>query len=464
MERLFSPCTRYRDLEQSRGFVPPEWLRELNLNVSTDEFLSAERGFTYADLYTMLGNGEAITWLTPQAAIVLAEWRVWLHWRKLNKCRLCFTVDGKEIVAWAHSSEALSEICDVVLRLVAASVVRSVVLRQLIPVDGALINAASLAYLMEQCQSLKALTLQNLVLDEDHCRVLGAYSRPDLDVVLTRCKLTSAGATALAEVLGRNEGPIKLDLCKMDCCVIANGLRGNSRLKSFSPYFSRDLDIRNQQLLAIADAIRENKGLIEWCLRCPGIMAMNDETWDAVCDSLKTHPTLQVLDLSMIYHDAATAPAGNTSRVQALLGMMKLNTSILTIHLRDQYSEHELFRESVVPYLETNRFRLHVRAIQKTLPIPYRAKVLGSALLAVRTDPNRFWMLISGNAEVAFPSTTATTAPATSLPTPATAATAATTSNTDGASTVATATATVIRAASSTGASAVDSAATPTAR
>jgi hypothetical protein len=43
--------------------------------------------------------------------------------------------------------------------------------------------------------------------------------------------------------------------------------------------------------------------------------------------------------------------------------------------------------------------------------------VLGRALLAVRTDPNRFWVFLSGNAEVAFPSTTA----AASLPTPATA-------------------------------------------
>ena len=46
--------------------------------------------------------------------------------------------------------------------------------------------------------------------------------------------------------------------------------------------------------------------------------------------------------------------------------------------------------------------------------------MLGRALLAVRTDPNRFWMLLSGNAEVAFPSTTAATTPAANLPAPAT--------------------------------------------
>jgi hypothetical protein len=108
---------------------------------------------------------------------------------------------------------------------------------------------------------------------------------------------------------------------------------------------------------------------------------------------------------------------------------VKVNTSMHTIHLPDAIpvSEHEFFRQSVVPYLETNRLRPRVRAIQKTLPITYRAKVLGRALLAVRTDPNRFWMLLSGNAEVALPSTTATTTLAASLPTPAI---AATTSNT----------------------------------
>ena len=73
MERLFSPCTRYRDLRESQGVVPPpEWLRELDLNVSTDELLSAERGFTYADLYTMLEQGDTMTWLTPHTAIVSA--------------------------------------------------------------------------------------------------------------------------------------------------------------------------------------------------------------------------------------------------------------------------------------------------------------------------------------------------------------------------------------------------------
>jgi hypothetical protein len=145
--------------------------------------------------------------------------------------------------------------------------------------------------------------------------------------------------------------------------------------------------------------------------------AMSDETWDAVCDYLKTHPTLEVLDLrSVITDDYTTAPAVIKTRIQVLLDMMKVNMSIHTIHLSDRYCEHELYRRSVIPYLQTNRLRPRLLAIQKTRPIPYRAKVPGRALLAVRTDPNSFWMLLSGNAEVAFPPPTA----AANLPTPAT--------------------------------------------
>ena len=99
--------------------------------------------------------------------------------------------------------------------------------------------------------------------------------------------------------------------------------------------------------------------------------------------------------------------------------MMKVNMMIHTIRVR--FSEYELFRGSVIPHLETNRFRPHLLAIQITRPIPYRAKVLGRALLAVRTDTNIFWMLLLGNAEVAFSSVTPTTTQAANLPTPATA-------------------------------------------
>jgi hypothetical protein len=423
MERLFSPCTRYRDIVEFRGGRErfrrqlPEGMRELNLDVSTEELLSAERAFTYADLYAMIGNRNKIAWLTPRTAVVrVAGIAKHIVSHLVEPCGFSFKVDGKEILAFALSPEHLLEICDVVLRLLAVSVVQSVIIDEWSCPDGTLITAPTLAYMMQQCQSLKFLFLRYLDMDENHCRLLGDYSRPDLEIVLDRCKITSAGAASLAEVLGRNQGPTTLDDCGIDNSSLANGLRGNSTLKSLKLRITSSPEDGNREVLAIADALRENKGLVSLTYGS----RISDETWDAVCDSLETHPTLEVLDLRS--REAVMAPTVLKSRIQALVDMMKANMSIHTIQLEDQYYEHKLFKESVISYLETNRLRPRLLAIQQTLPQMYRFKVLGRALLAVRSDPNRFWMLLSGNAEVVFPSTTAATTTAASLSTPANAA------------------------------------------
>jgi hypothetical protein len=434
MQRLFSPCTRYRDQLESRSSLElaeilrrqPELLQELNLHVSTEDFLSAERAFTYADLYAMLRNQNTVLWLTAHTAVVRADVM------DIFSCFYYFTfnIDGQDISALARSPEALSEIVDVVRRLLLANArdVYKLELRCDVYPGEVFFDAPSFAYLVEQCQNLKALRLERIALDEDHCRVLGALSRPGFEIVLKRCQIAVAAGAILAQFLGRNQGPTKLDCCYIDNSVLADGLRGNSRLKSLRPRLSNNHNVDNRDVLAIAGALRENKGLIHLDLH-DGFSA-NKETWDAVCDSLKTHPTLEVLSLGPMQRLGL-----DQSQIQALVDMMKMNTSIHTIHLHHRiHSELVFFQGSVFPYLRANRLRPRLLAIQKALPIPYRAKVLGRALHAVITDPNRIWMLLSGNAEVAFPSTTATTIAVASLPTSASVA-----ANECGASVVATA-------------------------
>jgi hypothetical protein len=271
-------------------------------------------------------------------------------------------VDGQNISALARSLEALSEIVDVVRRLLVAYVREVVELEYLSVVrSGDVFSNApssSFAYLVEQCQNLKALTLKRIALDEDHCRVLGNFSEPGLEIELDCCEITVAACGVLAQVLGRNHGPTKLGCCDIDNSVLADGLRGNSRLKSLSPRLFGYNDGGNQEVLAITGGLRENKGLIDVDLQHD--FRMSDGTWDALCDSLKTHPTLQALNLlgsGMIRQTVLKA------RVQALVDMMKVNISIHTIHLHACYSQHKLFRESVIPDLETNRFRPRLLAI-----------------------------------------------------------------------------------------------------
>jgi hypothetical protein len=340
--------------------------------------------------------------LTPQAAVVHADDTELTHYYLQYQGTLRVDVDGKEIFVFALYSEDLLEICDIVLRLLAASVVHSVHLSNWkLHCPHVSINATGLAYLMEQCQSLKALTLENLAgLGDDHFCVLKDFSRPDLEIELKKCRISGA-------LLGRNQGPTKLDSCFTYTTnpFLVNGLRGNSRLKSFKSRIDGSTESGNRGFLEFAGALRENKGLVELDLYHE--FKMSDETWDAVCDSLKTHPTLQVLSLQSIW---LCGKEGLKSRIPALLRMLKMNTTIHTMNLHPSYSTQELFRGLVQPYLETNRLRPRIRAIQQTRPVAYRSKVLGRALLAVRLNSNSLWMLLSGNPEVALPSTTATTA------------------------------------------------------
>jgi hypothetical protein len=424
MEHLFSPCTRLFDILEDDREYDFETLDELNLDISTEELLSAETAFTYADLYAMIEGGKTVAWLTTHAAVVRVHDEGTYAWEQLDEsCFFYFNVDGKEMNAFARSHEHLLEICDVVLRLLAASVAHSVILHEKSFRDSALINATSLECLMEQCQKLKVLRLEGVALDENHCRVLGTYSR--LEIELEKCRFTgTAGAETLVEVLGRNQGPTELDRCAIDIFVLADGLRGNSRLKRMT-LCPINRDAANQDLLAISSALKENKGLVHLHLQYD--FGKSDETWGAICDSLETHPTLEVMELRNSNGSSFTS-SEITSRLQALVHMLKVNTSIHTIHVPDLYSQHELFRGSVIPHLETNRLRSRLLTIQGSRPIAYCAKLLGRALLAVRTDPNSFWMLLSGNPEVFFPSTSVTTTPAINLPTPAT-ATAISTAN-----------------------------------
>jgi hypothetical protein len=77
--------------------------------------------------------------------------------------------------------------------------------------------------------------------------------------------------------------------------VFVNVLRGSSRLKSFKPAIVSRYAFGRQGLLAFTSALRKNKGLVELNLRYYGV---NDGMWDAFCDSLNAHQTLEILDLS----------------------------------------------------------------------------------------------------------------------------------------------------------------------
>jgi hypothetical protein len=86
MEHLFSPCTRLSDLLESRGREGHrEWLQELNLDVSTEDLISARRAFTYADLHALLENEDTVAWLTPHTAVAREDGKGLNYWEELDE-------------------------------------------------------------------------------------------------------------------------------------------------------------------------------------------------------------------------------------------------------------------------------------------------------------------------------------------------------------------------------------------
>jgi hypothetical protein len=122
---------------------------------------------------------------------------------------------------------------------------------------------------MEQCPSMNALSLNSIEIDEDHCRVLGAYSRSGLKIELNRCKYFGRGYWT------QPHSRPSLISGKSDNFVLADGLRGNSRLKSFAPRIWNRSDAY-PELLAIARVLRENKSLVH--LNPSVGLFVNDET------------------------------------------------------------------------------------------------------------------------------------------------------------------------------------------
>jgi hypothetical protein len=175
---------------------------------------------------------------------------------------------------------------------------------------------------------------------------------------------------------------------------------------------------------------KENKGLEYLTLRRSDFTGnANVECWDSVvqvCDSLKTHATLQVLNLGEIHRLGETlTPAVPRSRIQPLVDMMKVNMSIHTIHLDSLASTCRYTQYIWIPLLtgntsftERRSSRISSGSGYSRMPSRKLAQLhtVPRALLAVRSNRNRFWMLLSGNAEIAFPSKTTTIAIAANLP------------------------------------------------
>jgi hypothetical protein len=190
-------------------------------------------------------------------------------------------------IVFARSHRAFMEICDVVLRLLAASVVHSAILKT---TGLAAWMNASFGVSDGALPSLKCLTLEKLSMDESHCRAWHLFETRSRDRAET-LSITGAGASAGGGP-GR-KGTDEAISVKLTCAYSRMGY-AEIVVWKIEQLLSQNFDVGNREFVRCRRP-RRKEGLVS--LHLLHGFTMGDRTWDAVCNSLKKHPTLQLLNI-----------------------------------------------------------------------------------------------------------------------------------------------------------------------
>ena len=239
-----------------------------------------------------------------------------------------------------------------------------------------------------------------------HCRAIMAAAdlREIFDIELQRCGLTTEGEPIFFDGIRRDLGLSSLKWCHFNTRPLAEALRGNTRTKEFGLYFSHR--ISEEELHFLLQALAENLGIEDLDIDHTTI---TDEGWCIMCQSLATHPALQHLSLcDTSSHDAGSwgyrgllnmSETRKTHRTQCLVEMLKVNTVVKHIHMRDAEYDETIWRDEIIPRLEMNELQSRIVAVKKTQGT-LRAPLFGRALHTIPDNNTFLFMMVKGNIDL----------------------------------------------------------------
>jgi hypothetical protein len=398
MEALFRPTTRFRDsLRNSGGHLPKGFTEVELLPGLTVENVRAT-GVTWEDFHRFLRY--KIVWITSEVFVGSG----------LIKHRgypMFFAVGGggtrlvvRVVAANAEATATVSATCNFAVRLLATYERPGLYINGRDNVSSPISGAGLSLFFQESRESLRQVTLECMVLNEDQCLALATMSRVGVKLEILGCSLSNDAAGAFVECLQSDRGPVELIRCNIESQVLTSALTGNSRVTKFQPIYKR---VRNNADMAILFAALFNRrGPVNLDI---SRFHMSHDNWSFLCESLKAHPTLTSLDLrnTMPWRrscaDASVVSDEEKShRTRLLAETMKENITLHTVHLSEDERDEQIYKESILPYLGMNLYRPRVLAMNK-VDISLRRAFLGRALQtdSVRNDSNLLWMFLSGN-------------------------------------------------------------------
>jgi hypothetical protein len=405
LESLFRPSTRFQLRGGRRINLPPNFTEvELLPNLTAEDIVAT--GIKWDDFRRFVDD--KFVWMAPGVYIISSEYRA----NGLFPVAVevgATTVDdsaGMRVrLRPGTAARTAAATCNFLVRLFAISSEQRDVYMQgsslpLLPLDG-----PSLSHLFEPGrEDLRAVTLRDMIFNEEHIRVLANAPQPKLQLALRDCRFSDGDISkkALRQWLQSGRGPTELYQCVVGSDVVASALSGNSRLSKLLLCLEKASTTTTPELASIFRALGEARGLTEFDAFWYSI---GDANWNLLCQSLQKHPTLTSLGL------ACTGPKRPTdkgelseerkaNRTRALADMMQTNTILHTIRLFPGEYDERIYTESIEPRLEANLYRPRVLAVKKEGDDRrFRQKVLGRALNCVKSNPNLVWMFLSENVD-----------------------------------------------------------------
>jgi len=263
-----------------------------------------------------------------------------------------------------------------------------------LPVDASMLEAV-----LKNSQALQSLVIGTFVLTAPQMRALASAN--GVQVALEYCNLTQTSFD-LATCLQDNLGPAILYRCELDSVSLAAALPNNTSLRQLTLRSSYGNSAKDRTIIkALAIALKSNKGLETLSLaHC----TVSNENCQILCDSLKHHSALKVLDLTKTSKGAA---ADTVSHLQSLEQILHTNTVLHTIHMDTIVVEGNasisqgvgVWQGQIVSRLERNLYRARVDAIQHAAASK-RPTLLAHSVAAVTGSPGVVWMILSQNVDV----------------------------------------------------------------
>jgi hypothetical protein len=401
LDSLFRPSTRFQ-LRGGRRFSLPRNFTEVELlpNLTAEDVVAT--GINWDDFRCFVHD--KFVWMAPGIYISSAYRAAGLYPVAVEVGAMDDSAGMRVRVKPGTAPQTATATCNFLVRLLATSDQCDVYLqgssRALSPICG-----PALSHFFEHGgENLRAVTLRDMIFNEEHIRVLASAPQHKLQLALRDCKFSDGDASknALLQWLQSGRGPTELYRCAIDSAVVAGALKGNSRLDRLLLCQEKASTAGPLELASIFRGLAEDRGLTEFDAFWYSI---GDANWTLLCQSLQMHPTLTSLGLACTGPKRPTdktelSEVQKTNRTRALADMMLTNTNLHTIRLFLGEYDERIYTESIEPRLEANLYRPRVLAVKKEADDrPFRKKVLGRALNCVKSNPNLLWMFLSENVD-----------------------------------------------------------------